>query len=153
VSGCVLKACRLYARFNFRSSFASARDRPNTLAAFEFPSLVRISFFIIVTLFLLPLVLLIEYDETETETPNVVVLWPRPDGGNFPNEHFPKNPPPPFEEEEEEQHAKAVLVVALVLPKVAAQVKAAAPPTTTTETIVLKALLSFLHYSAKENQK
>jgi hypothetical protein len=144
VSGCVLKACRLYARFNFRSSFASARDRPNTLAAFEFPSLVRISFFIIVTLFLLPLVLLIEYDETETETPNVVVLWPRPDGGNFPNEHFPKNPPPPFEEEEE-QHAKAVLVVALVLPKVAAQVKAAAPPTTTTETIVLKALLSFLH--------
>jgi hypothetical protein len=144
VSGCVLKACRLYARFNFRSSFASARDRPNTLAAFEFPSVVRISFFI-VTLFLLPLVLLIEYDETETETPNVVVLWPRPDGGNFPNEHFPKNPPPPFEEEEEEQHAKAVLVVALVLPKVAAQVKAAAPPTTTTETIVLKALLSFLH--------
>jgi len=152
VSGCVLKACRLYARFNFRSSFASARDRPNTLAAFEFPSLVRISFFI-VTLFLLPLVLLIEYDETdETETPNVVVLWPRPDGGNFPNEHFPKNPPPPFEEEEE-QHAKAVLVVALVLPKVAAQVKAAAaPPPTTTETIV-KALLSFLHYSTKENQK
>jgi len=152
VSGCVLKACRLYARFNFRSSFASARDRPNTLAAFEFPSVVRISFFI-VTLFLLPLVLLIEYDETdETETPNVVVLWPRPDGGNFPNEHFPKNPPPPFEEEEE-QHAKAVLVVALVLPKVAAQVKAAAAaPPTTTETIV-KALLSFLHYSTKENQK
>jgi hypothetical protein len=151
VSGCVLKACRLYARFNFRSSFASARDRPNTLAAFEFPSVVRISFFI-VTLFLLPLVLLIEYDETETETPNVVVLWPRPDGGNFPNEHFPKNPPPPFEEEEE-QHAKAVLVVALVLPKVAAHVKAAAAPPTTTETIVFKALLSFLHYSTKENQK
>tara|TARA_B110000459_G_scaffold133312_1_gene145756 strand:+ start:3294 stop:3746 length:453 start_codon:yes stop_codon:yes gene_type:complete len=150
VSGCVLKACRLYARFNFRSSFASARDRPNTLAAFEFPSVVRISFFIIVvsTLLLLPLVLLLDDDETdETETPNVVVLWPRPDGGNFPNEHFPKNPPPP---EEEEQHA-AVLVVALVLPKVAAHVKAAAPPTTT-ETIV-EALLSFLHYSAKENQK
>ena len=150
MSGCVLKACRLYARFNFHSSFASARDRPNTLAAFEFPSVVRISFFI-VTLFLLPLVLLLDDDETdETETPNVVVLWPRPDGGNFPNEHFPKNPPPPCEEEEE-QHAKAVLVVALVLPKVAARVKAAAPPTTT-ETIV-KALLSFLNYSAKENQK
>jgi hypothetical protein len=147
VSGCVLKACRLYARFNFRSSFASARDRPNTLAAFEFPSVVRISFFI-VNLFLLPLVLLLDDDETETETPNVVVLWPRP-GGNFPNEHFPKNPPPP---EEEEQHA-AVLVVALVLPKVAAHVKAAAAPPTTTETIVFKALLSFLHYSTKENQK
>ena len=117
VSGCVLKACRLYARFNFRSSFASARDRPNTLAAFEFPSVVRISFFIIVRTLLL-----------------------RP-GGNFPNEHFPKNPPPP---EQEEQHAAVLVVVALVLPKVAARVKAAAPPTTT-ETIVRKALLSFLN--------
>ena len=72
--------------------------------------------------------------------------------GTSPTNIFPKNPPPPFEEEEE-QHAKAVLVVALVLPKVAAHVKAAAPPPTTTETIVFKALLSFLHYSTKENQK
>tara|TARA_B100001175_G_scaffold213264_1_gene181138 strand:- start:111 stop:491 length:381 start_codon:yes stop_codon:yes gene_type:complete len=126
VSGCVLKACRLYARFNFRSSFASARDRPNTLAAFEFPSVVRISFFIIVRTLLL-----------------------RP-GGNFPNEHFPPNNPPP--PEEEEQHAAVLVVVALVLPKVAARVKAAAPPTTT-ETIVRKALLSFLNDDSGENQK
>jgi hypothetical protein len=41
-----------------------------------------------------------------------------------------------------------VLVVALVLPKVAVQVKAAAPPTTT-ETIVRKALLSFLNDSGE----
>jgi hypothetical protein len=42
-----------------------------------------------------------------------------------------------------------VLVVALVLPKVAVQVKAAAPPTTT-ETIVRKALLSFLNDDSGE---
>jgi len=130
VSGCVLKACRLYARFNFRSSFASARDRPNTLAAFEFPSVVRISFFIIVSNLLLPLALLLD-DETETETPNVVVLWPRP-GGNFPNEHFP-NPPP-----EEEQRA-VVVVVAFVLPEAAVK----APTTETIVCVVVRALLSF----------
>ena len=53
-------------QFSFVFCFR-ARDRPNTLAAFEFPSVVRISFFI-VNLFLLPLVLLLDDDETETET-------------------------------------------------------------------------------------
>ena len=43
VSGCVFKARRRYARFNFRSSVASESDSPKTLAAFEFPSPVRIS--------------------------------------------------------------------------------------------------------------